>query len=254
MDATKPLMDRIALVTGARRGIGRAVAIAFAQAGAHVAVCDIVTEDGELARAADEITALGRKSLWMGVDTRVKQQVDSIVDTTIKEFGRIDILVSNAGIGNTTPLLKLEEEGWDAVIDTNLKGYFLCCSAAGKKMVEQRSGNIITMASIGALRPSAGSPVYNIAKAGVEMLTKQFALELAPYGIRVNSICPSPVRTELVRGIWDNPERYRSFLARVPLGRIAEPEEIASAAVFLASDASSYMTGHNIVLDGGMYA
>jgi NAD(P)-dependent dehydrogenase (short-subunit alcohol dehydrogenase family) len=120
-------------------------------------------------------------------------------------------------------------------------------------MVAQKSGNIINIASIGALRPSLGSPVYNIAKAGVAMLTGQFALALAP-NIRVNSICPSPVRTEMVRGIWSDPERLMGLAGRVPLGRIAEPSEIASVAVFLASEASSYITGHAIVVDGGLYA
>jgi NAD(P)-dependent dehydrogenase (short-subunit alcohol dehydrogenase family) len=249
-----PLADKVAVVTGGRRGIGQAIALAFADAGADVAICDIVTGDGELEKTAECIIQAGRKCITAGVDTRRKEQVDAFVEKVAGYYGRIDIVVSNAGVGNTIPLLKLEESQWDEVIDTNLKGYFLCCTAAAKKMVPQKKGNIITIASIGALRPSLGSPVYNISKAGVDMLTRQLALELAPYNIRVNSICPSPVRTELIRTLWADPERLKNLSARVPLGRIAEPAEVASVAVFLASDASSYVTGHNVVVDGGMYA
>lgn len=250
------LKGKVAIVTGSKRGIGKAVALLFAKSGADLVVCDYETEDGELEAVAREIRRLGRQSSAIRTDTRIRADIDSLVQNTIKEFGKVDILVNNAGIASKTPLLEISEEEWDRVVDTNLKGYHLCSQAVGKIMVEQKGGTIINIASIGSLRPSKslGWAVYNVAKAGVVMLTKQLALELASYQIRVNAIAPAPVRTDMVQELWTNSEILERYSASVPLGRIAEPEEIARVAEFLASDASSYITGHTIVVDGGLYA
>jgi len=250
------LKSKVAIVTGGRRGIGKAIALLFAKSGADLVVCDYQIEDGELEAVAREVGKLGRRSLALRTDTRIKADIDSLVQSTITEFGKVDILVNNAGIASKTPLLEISEEEWDRVVDTNLKGYHLCSQAVAKIMVEQNGGIIINMASIGSLRPSKslGWAVYNVTKAGVVMLTKQLALELASHRIRVNAIAPAPVRTDMVQELWTNSEILERYSSSVPLGRIAEPDEIAQVAEFLASDASSYITGHTIVVDGGLYA
>jgi len=250
------LKSKVAIVTGGRRGIGKAIALLFAKSGADLVVCDYQIEDGELEAVAREVGKLGRRSLALRTDTRIKADIDSLVQSTITEFGKVDILVNNAGIASKTPLLEISEEEWDRVVDTNLKGYHLCSQAVGKIMVEQKGGTIINIASIGSLRPSKslGWAVYNVTKAGVVMLTKQLALELASHRIRVNAIAPAPVRTDMVQELWTNSEILERYSSSVPLGRIAEPDEIAQVAEFLASDASSYITGHTIVVDGGLYA
>ena len=251
-----PLEGKVAIVTGSRRGIGKAIALLFAKSGADVVVCDYQTEDGELETVAQGICKIGRRSLAIRTDTRIKEEIDNLVQRTINEFGIVDILVNNAGIASKTPLLEISEEEWDRVVDTNLKGYHLCSQAVAKIMVKQKGGTIINIASIGSLRPSKflGWAVYNVSKAGVVMLTKQLALELASHRIRVNAIAPAPVRTDMVQELWTNSEILERYSSSVPLGRIAEPDEIAHAAEFLASDASSYITGHTIVVDGGLYA
>jgi 3-oxoacyl-[acyl-carrier protein] reductase len=257
MDSLKlSLKDKVAIVTGSRRGIGKAIALLFAKSGADLVLCDYQTEGGELEAVAREIRELGRRSLAIRTDTRIKADIDNLVQSTIDEFGKVDILVNNAGIASKTPLLEISEEEWDRVVDTNLKGYHLCSQVVAKIMVKQKGGTIINMASIGSLRPSKslGWAVYNVTKAGVVMLTKQLALELASHRIRVNAIAPAPVRTDMVQELWTNSEVLERYSASVPLGRIAEPDEIAHTAEFLASDASSYITGHTIVVDGGLYA
>ncbi len=250
------LEGQVAIVTGGRRGMGRAIALAFAEAGADVAVCDIVAEGGEMEVVVEEIKKLGRRSLAVQTDVTKKAQVDNLVQRVMDEFGVIDILVNNAGIIVSAPLLEHSEEDWDKVIDTDLKGYYLCCRAVGKKMVERKKGNIINIASEQAIKGRSGSPVYAIAKAGVAMLTRMLARELARYSIRVNAIAPGLVRTDFTKRAWSDPERLKEVIAdiNIPLGRIAEPSDIASVALFLASDAASYITGDIIVVDGGLLA
>jgi 2-deoxy-D-gluconate 3-dehydrogenase len=248
------LEGKVAIVSGGKRGIGRAIALAFAEDGADVAVCGRVFEDGELRAVAEEIQRLGRRSLAVQADITRKADVDNLVQRVTDEFGVIDILVNNAAMNIRAPLLDLREDGWDKVINTDLKGYYLCCQAVGKMMVDQKRGNIINIASTAAIKASEGMGVYCIAKAGVVMLTRVLALELAACNIRVNAIAPSMVKTKFSQPLWSSPEALEQIEAKIPIGQMAETDDIVGSALFLASDASSYVTGHTIVIDGGLNA
>jgi NAD(P)-dependent dehydrogenase (short-subunit alcohol dehydrogenase family) len=244
----------VAIVTGARRGIGKAIALAMAQAGADIAICDRVIEDGELNAVAEEVKRLGRRSLAVQADITQKAEVDGLVKGVVDEFGVIDILVNNAAMNIRAPLLELREDGWDRVINTDLKGYFLCSQAVGKRMVEQKRGNIINIASTAAIKAAPEMGAYCIAKAGVVMLTRVLAVELAKYNIRVNAIAPYMVKTKFSQPLWSDPETLKQLESEIPLGRLAEPGDIIGSVLFLASDASSYITGHTIIVDGGLSA
>ena len=223
------LKGKVAIVTGGKRGIGRAIALAFAEAGADVAICSRGVEDGEL-----------------------EADVDNLVQKVMEQFGTIDILVNNAGILIRAPLLDMPEEDWDKIFAVDLRGYFLCALAAGRVMVERRKGNIINISTQQAFKAAMIElGAYGIAKAGVVMLTRVLARELGSYGIRANSIAPGLARTEFSRPTWGNPEVLKKIEASLPLGRIAEPDDFVGAALFLASDASSYVTGHTILMEGG---
>lgn len=248
------LEGKLAIVTGGRRGIGRAIALAMAEAGADVALCDRVTDDGELAAVAEEIQKLGQRALAVKVDVTRKADVDNLVQMVTGEFGAIDILVNNVAMNIMAPLLELGEDGWDKVINTDLKGYYLCCQAAGRKMVDRKGGRIINIASTAAMKAAPGMGAYCIAKAGVVMLTRVLALELAQYNIQVNAIAPYMVRTKFSQPLWSDARTLKQIEAEIPLGRLAETKDVIGAALFLASDASSYITGHTIVVDGGLSA
>jgi NAD(P)-dependent dehydrogenase (short-subunit alcohol dehydrogenase family) len=243
--------NRVAVVTGGRRGIGRAIALALAGAGADIAICDRVIEDGELMVVADEVKKLGRRSLVIQTDITSKADINNLVQKVVAEFGTIDILVNNAAMNIRAPLLELREDGWDKVINTDLKGYFLCAQAVGKQMVSQKRGNIINIASTAALHATPEMSVYCIAKAGVVMLTRILALELGRYNIRVNAVAPFMVKTKFSQPLWADPQTLKQIEAGIPLGRMAEPNDIVGSVLFLSSDASSYITGHTIVIDGG---
>lgn len=246
---------RIAIISGSRRGIGRAIALVFAQAGADIIVADVVTEDGLLEAVAKEIRGLGRRSLAVQVDISQKTSVDNLVQKVIDEFGVIDILVNNAGMVVPLPLIEHSEEDWDRVINVNLKGYYLCSQAVGKNMMKQKKGNIINISSLAAMTTLITSQgAYSIAKAGVITLTKVLAAELAPYNVRVNAIAPHAIKTEMNKFLWGDPETFQQLTARIPLGHWGEPSDIANAALFLASDASRYITGQIIVASGGRQA
>jgi NAD(P)-dependent dehydrogenase (short-subunit alcohol dehydrogenase family) len=248
------LPGKVAIVSGGRRGIGKAIALALAGAGADIAVCDRVVDDGELEAVAEEVKRLGRRSLALQADITQKADVDSMVQRVVAEFGVIDILVNNAAMNIRAPLLELREDGWDKVIDTDLKGCYLCSQAAGKQMVEQKGGSIINIASTAAVKAAPEMGAYCIAKAGVVMLTRVLALELAQYNIRVNAIAPFMVKTKFSQPLWSDPETLKQIEAGIPLGRLAEPGDIIGSVLFLASDASAYITGHTIILDGGLSA
>lgn len=248
------LEGKKAIVTGGRRGIGKTIALALAKAGADVALADIVVDDGELERAANEIRSLGRRSLFVRVDTSRKVEVDNMVRTVADEFGAVNVLVNNAGMNVRGPLLELSEEDWDRVVDVDLKGYYLCAQAVGRKMMEQRGGSIISIASQFAFRAVQEYGVYCVAKAGVVMLSRVLARELGAYGIRANSIAPGIVRTELTRLSLSDRARTERRVAGIPLGRVAETSDLVGAALFLASDSSAYVSGNTILVDGGELA
>jgi NAD(P)-dependent dehydrogenase (short-subunit alcohol dehydrogenase family) len=246
------LEGKVAIVTGGSRGIGRSIALGFAEAGADVVVASRTAAD--LEKVAQEIEGLGRRGLAVPGNVSVKADVDNVVAKTVERFGAVDILVNNAAMNIMRPLVDLREDGWDKVMNVCLKGYFLCSQAAAKVMMEKRRGNIINIASTGAAKAAVGLGAYGIAKAGVVMLTQILAVELASYNIRVNAIGPSLVRTKFSEPMWANPDGLKALEATIPLGRIAEPEDIMSVALFLASDASSYVTGQTMYVDGGTLA
>ncbi len=238
------LAGKIALVTGGKRGIGRSIALTFAEAGADVALCGRTLPDIE--KVADEVRALGRRSLAVETDVSVKSQVDSLIERVVAEFGTLDILVNNAVVYARGPIVELSEEDWDRTLDSGLKGYFLCAQAAARVMIEKRSGSIINLASTAGIRPTGRQGAYSVIKAGCEMLAKLLAVELAEHNIRVNALAPTVVKTELT-----NVEMFRGFMTQLPLGRLTEVGELSAAALFLASDAASYISGHTLIVDGG---
>jgi NAD(P)-dependent dehydrogenase (short-subunit alcohol dehydrogenase family) len=246
------LKGKSAIVTGGRRGIGKAIACALAGAGADVAVCDIAVEDGLLDDAKEELQKLGSRSLALQIDVSRRSDVEKMTQLATDAFGKIDILVNCAGVwipGET--LIECSDENWDAVIDTNLKGTFLCCRTAGKVMAEQKSGSIINLSSQVGLTPGTGVGAYSISKAGIIMLTRQIALELADFRVRANALAPGIVKTDFNSAFWRDPAVEKQTATMVPLKRLAEPEDIAQAALFLASDASSYITGEVLCVSGG---
>ena len=248
------LEGKVAVVTGARRGIGKAIALTFAEAGADVAVCDVVIDDGQLESVADDIHKFGRRSMAVQVDVSKKADVDSFISRVEDELGPVDILVNNAGVSRGSVLIEQTEEQYQEVMDINLKGSYLCAQAVGKGMIERKSGNIINIASGAGIRGFAGRNAYNISKAGLIMLTKVLARDLAKHGIRVNALAPTNLKTEFTRRLWENPQALAAEEARIPLGRLGEVSDMAGPALFLASNASGYITGHTLVLDGGQLA
>ena len=240
------LKDKVAIVTGSGRGLGKVLALGLAEAGAYVAVCARTATDIEA--TAEEIRTLGRRALAMPIDVRRSDQVEELVRRTLEEFGAIDILVNNAGGSPPTPSLDMSERFWDAVINGNLKSAFLCSRAVAKVWVEQkRGGVIINLASLAGRPPSPELVAYGAAKAGIINLTASLAVEWAPYGIRVNAIAPGVVET----GPPGQPLWGEDFRKTVPMRRIGQPEEIVGTVLYLASDASEYVTGETIFIDGG---
>ncbi len=238
------LENKVAVITGGKRGIGKGIALTFAEAGADVAVCGRTLPD--LEKVAEEIKALGRRSLAMKADVSEKRDVENLMERTVREFGTIDILVNNAVVYTGGPLVELSEETWDNTVDIGLKGFFLCSQAAAAVMMEKKQGCIINMSSTAGIRPTGRQGAYSIIKAAGIMVTKLLAAELAEYNIRVNALAPTVVKTELV-----NPDLLKGFMTQLPLGRLTELDELTSAALFLASDAASYISGHTLIVDGG---
>ena len=244
------LLDgRHALVTGASRGIGRAVALAFAAEGASVAL----NFAGNVAAAEAvraEIESAGGKAILVPADVSDENAVEDMVKTVTEAFGSIDILVNNAGITRDGLLLRMKEEDWDAVLNTNLKGVFLCTKAVSKFMMKKRYGRIVNMASVVGVTGNASQANYAAAKAGVIGFTKAMAKELASRGITVNAIAPGFIRSDMTDVLPDKVKE--TMLAGIPLGRAGEPEDVAKAALFLASDQAAYITGQVLTVDGGM--
>lgn len=241
-----------ALVTGAGRGIGRVLALALAEAGCDVSI--LVKDIKNAESVVKEIHQLGRKGIAIQADVTRREQVDKAFAETAKELCRLDICVNNAGISIQKPAEEMTEEDWDNIMDTNLKGVFLCCQAAARIMIPQQRGSIINIASLSgiAVNVPQRQAVYNASKAGVAMLSKSLAVEWAQYGIRVNSISPGYMKTEMTMSSMAH--LFPTWESLTPMGRLGEPEELRGALLYLASDAASYTTGHDLVVDGGYTA
>ncbi len=249
------LDGKVAIITGARRGMGRTHALTLAQAGAKVVVSDINLED--CLKVVKEIEEGGGEAMAIKCDISQKKEVDEMVQKTIGKFGRVDVLVNNAGIAQFKSFLELTEEDWDRTININLKGYFLCSQACAKEMVKQKSGVIVNIASIAMGQVGVGFPHlthYCASKGGIVAMTEASAIELAPYNIRVNAIAPGAIDTPMVSDIKEDPKSLNPMLARIPLNKMGKPQDISDAVLFLSSDRSSYMTGSVIVVDGGYVA
>ena len=250
------LEGKVALVTGGSRGIGEATAVGFAKAGADVVVTSRKLPD--LERVADLVTRQGRQALALETHVGRVDQVKKLVDTVVARFGRIDILVNNAGTTVASSVSDLEERAWDAVMNLNLKGLFFLSQAAARVMKQNGWGRIINVSSVNGFKPAPATPIYAIAKAAVIMATKTMAREWAADKILVNAIAPGAIETKLLNATWallpdeEAASAKAAAAAAVPLGRIGDPREIADVMIFLASEASSYITGQTIVVDGGL--
>ena len=242
------LADKVAVVTGAGRGIGRAVALAYARMGADVA-CVSRTEENS-AKAAAEVEALGRRAWAVAVDVSDTAAVDTAARKILDDAGRVDILVNNAGVTRDNLLMRMSEEEWDTVINTNLKGAFNFTKALTRPFIKQRSGRIINIASVIGLIGNAGQCNYAASKAALIGFTKSVAKELAPRGITANAIAPGFIETDMTAALDD--KARESIIGNVPLGRFGSPDDIAHTAVFLALEASGYITGQVHAVDGGM--
>lgn len=243
------LEGKVALITGGSRGIGQATALGFARAGADVAVASRKLPD--LEKVAEEIRGLGRRSLAVAAHMGRTEEIKNLVDTVVGEFGTIDILVNNAGANPVMDsALDIEERAWDTIMNLNLKGLFFLSQAVARVMKEHGGGTIISVASTAGLRPGA-LPVYGISKAGVIMATKIMAHEWAKYNIRANVIAPGLLKTRFSEALWNNPDILNASLSGTPMKRIGEPDEVVGTMIYLASDASSYVNGALITLDGG---
>ena len=245
------LQGRVVAITGGALGIGRATAQLFAQEGAAVALGDTQVREAE--GVAKEIVGLGGRAIAVGVDVGDTAQVQGYVDRVVAEFGRLDVMFANAGIAHSAPFLEHAESDWQRVLRVNLTGVFLCGQIAARQMVRQGGGGrIIATASINGFRGVENLVGYNVAKAGVIEMIKTMAVELAPHRITVNAIAPAQIDTRLTRSFSDDAKARR--VARIPMGRFGEAEDVAKAALFLASDDAAYVTGHTLAVDGGYLA
>ena len=243
------LSQKVAIVTGATQGIGLACAQRLIAEGAKVMLVDIKPDGAQAAQA------LGASARFCAADVSQKADVDALVAATLQAFGRIDILINNAGVTHAADFLDLTEDDFDRVLRINLKSMFLCGQAVAREMVKQRSGCIINMSSVNAELAIPNQVPYVVSKGGINQLTKVMALNLASHGVRVNGIGPGTILTELAKkAVLASPEARHTILSRTPLGRCGEPEEVASIAAFLASEDASYMTGQTLYVDGGRMA
>jgi len=251
------LEGKVAIVTGGGSGLGRSNAKAFARAGADVVIADMNVENAE--KVSKEIKELGKQSFSIEVNVIKKADLQKMAEQTVQKFGKIDILLNSAGIGGRAKnLIDMEEEDWDRIIDVNLKGTFLSSQAVAKYMIKQKKGRIINMASMSgsiinrSITGIYGGSPYCTSKGGVILLTKALAMELVKYNINVNSISPGYMRTPLVINNWDSdPVGYKDKMDMTPMGRPGTEDELNGLAVYLASDSSSFMTGSDILIDGG---
>jgi len=240
---------KTAIVTGAGRGIGRVIALGLAEAGASVVLCS--RTQAEIDIVADEIRARGGKALPVVTDLTVNEHLENLVNITVKEFGRIDILVNNAARSFLRGLLDLREDGWDKCFNTNVRAVWLLSRIVARKMIEQKYGKIINITTVGADKAEVGMAAYGCSKAALKHLTRCMAREWAQLGITVNAVAPGFTRTDFSKPIWSNPDIEKLICNTVPMGKIAEPEDMVGAVLFLASSAADYITGDTIYVDGG---
>lgn len=250
MEKMFDINKKIAIVTGASRGLGKSMAIGLAKAGADVVATDVL----DTSETVKEVEKLGRKAIGIKVDVSKKQDVEKMVQQTIKKFGKIDILVNNAGILRMGNAEEMKQEDWDKVIQINLTGQFLCAQTVGKQMIKQKSGKIINIASIAGLGAYAQAIPYSASKAGIILMTKSLAVEWGKHNIQVNAICPGVFATDMTDDFLKNKQFMDTIKAKVPLGRHANPDELMGTIIYLASTASDYVTGHALVIDGGWTA
>lgn len=246
----KGIEGKIGLVTGGSRGIGRAIAISLAHEGANVAVNYVRNRPAALS-AVEEIRGFGTRADAFQADTSKPDEVQSMVDAVVETFGRVDILVNNAGVLKRTPFLEITEDEWDQIVNVNLKGYFSVSRRIAKLMIEQGGGCIVNVSSIFQDFAAPNLTHYSVAKAGVAMLTKQMALELAPFKIRVNAVAPGLIETDLNRADIANPAFRERRLTRIPLREVGKPQDVTGAVLFLVSDEARFVTGSTIFIDGG---
>jgi len=242
------LKDKVALITGGARGIGQAIAMTFAKEGADIVVADVNLEIAQ--KTAAEIEALGRKALALEMDVTNFEKVEEGINKILDKMGKVDILVNNAGITKDNLLMRMSQAEWDAVINVNLKGTFNCIRAVSRPMVKQRSGRIISIASIIGLMGNPGQANYAASKAGIIALTKTVAKELASRNINANAVAPGFIQTEMTAKLPE--ELKKKMLEAIPLAKLGTPQDVANLCLFLASDESSYITGQVITVDGGM--
>ncbi len=240
--------EKVAVVTGGGRGIGKSIVLALAHQGCNVVITDIDIKTAE--KTTQEAEKLGVRALAVKADISVSKEVDGFVDETMKQFGHIDILVNNAGITRDNLLIRMSEDEWDLVLKVNLKGAFLCTRKVIRSMMRQRSGKIINIASVVGIMGNAGQANYAASKAGIIGFTKSVAKEVASRNIQVNAIAPGYIETEMTAGLPD--EVKNSYLSSIPANRAGTPEDIAEAVIFLASSASDYITGQVLQVDGGL--
>ena len=247
------LKDKTVIVTGASQGIGESIALGMAEAGANVVLA--ARNVDKLSTVATKIEVTGAKCIKVKTDVQKRQDIEAMVQAAVAEFGTVDCLVNNAGINLVKPALEITEEEWDEVLDTNLKGYFMCSQAAGRVMIENGGGSIINNASVFGLRGFPNLAAYISSKGGVVQLTRGLAVEWARQGVRVNCIAPGYTLTDMTkRDIESNPAILQYNLRKIPMKRGGEPREISDVMVFVASDAASYLTGQIIAVDGGWTA
>lgn len=251
MEFPRRLVGKCALVTGSSSGIGRGIALRFAKEGANVAINDLPVKEKQAQAVVDEIRTLGVEAIVVKADVTKTNEVDAMVTQVVRKFGKLDILSNNAGIFLEKPLEETTDEMWDRVLNTNLKGQFLCARRCVPEMLKQGKGKIINTASIDAIVAEPYASAYCASKAGVAGLTTALALELAPKKINVNAVAPGQIDTPLIAHWMKDPEVVKSIISRTPFGRMGKPEDIAAAEAFLASDESEFINGAIIVVDGG---
>src|SRR5437867_7422313 len=260
MKSTKPSFpsmrvdDKVAVVTVSGSGLGKSIALALAQAGADVVVTELPGRLPDAQTTARLVREAGRKALPIVLDVTSLKNIQRMVGKVVKQFGRIDILVNNAGINIAKNALDVTEGDWDSILDVNLKGVFFCSQAVGREMIKRRSGKIINMASQNGVIGYYQRAAYCSSKAGVVNLTRVLAIEWAPHHINVNAIGPTFILTPLTQKLFENRKFSHEVLRRIPLGRLGKPEDVAGAAVFLASAAADMITGHTLLVDGGWTA